>query len=313
MTDDPEPSDGGDPSAEETSEGGRTPDRGPSAKLRASLTDFKNDLQDRVRGLVRAKKAAEQLCRTGALENLDLVQKYTDRLRDADLSSIAMEDRREGAVASLEQFVDRRRQKRRVRFMQTLHERADASDLAFEKLADTPLTLYLEPLTVEVDFETARVDLSYARETLEETDLDPDAVLEAHRSAVDALTDRAIPSEPFFDRLQFAYDMARRARGDAPGDRVDLVDLLTPLTVLSSDAEAWSSADLSELPPYPRPLLAYQIAKLRRDGLLAQNGRRLDLGTATGGSTDDKQQVLFIPSGRGEGQYYLSIRFTDED
>jgi len=289
------------------------PTEDPRDKLRDSLTDFKEDLQEEVRELVRAKKAAEQLCRSGALENLELVRKYTDWLRDADLSVLAMDDRRQGAVASLDRFVERRRQTRRMQFMRALDHRIEDRDCTLEKLGDNPLTFYLEPLTVEVNFDTEEVDLQYARMPLEETTLDPEAVLEAHREAVERLTERAIPSEMFFDRLHFAYQLAYRARGGSPGDRVNLVDLLTPLAVLWSDAESWSHADLTDLSPYPRPLFAYQLAQLRRDGVLADDGRRLDLGTATGGSTEDKNRVIFIPSGPGDGQYYLSIRFTDVD
>jgi hypothetical protein len=286
--------------------------RGPDAELRKALTAFKNDLQDRVRDLLRSKKAAEQLCRKGALENLELVQKYADWLREADLEPIEMDERREKAVSSLDQFVHRRRQKRRMRFMQALHNRADKQDLELEKLSDSPLTFHLEPLTVEADFETGRVQLEYAREPVAETDLEPGAVFEARRSFLDELADRNDSPGAFFDRLHAAYRLAVRARGEAEGDRVDLVDLLAPLALLSTDPDDWRRPNLEDVDGYPRHLLAYQITRLRHEGSLARDGRRIDLGTATGGSTRDKENVLFIPSGGGDGQYYLSLRFTDE-
>jgi hypothetical protein len=286
--------------------------RGPDAELRKALTAFKNDLQESVRDLLRSKKAAEQLCRKGALENLELVQKYADWLREADLTPIEMEERREKAVSSLDQFVHRRRQKRRMRFMQALHNRADKQDLALEKLSDSPLTFHLEPLTVEADFDTGRVQLDYSRETVAETDLEPSAVFEARREFLDDLADRTDSAEAFFDRLHAAYRLAVQARDESEGDRVDLVDLLAPLALLTTDPDEWRRPNLEDVDGYPRHLLAYQIARLRHEGLLTHDGRRIDLGTATGGSTRDKENVLFIPSGGGEGQYYLSLRFTDE-
>ena len=44
--------------------------------------------------------------------------------------------------------------------------------------------------------------------------------------------------------------------------------------------------------------------------LLERRGRRISLGTATGGSTRNKRNVLFVPVSVTDGQYYLSIVFT---
>ncbi len=287
-------------------------ERGPDAALHEALTDFKNDLQERVRDLLRAKKASEQLCREGALENLELVRKYADWLREADLRPIEMDERREKAVSSLDQFVHRRRQKRRMQFMQALQSRADKEDLEIEKLSDSPLTFHLDPLTVEADFEVGHARLKYAREQVAETDLEPAEVMEARREFLDELAERTDGAEAFFDRLHAAYRLALDTRDGAPGDRVDLVDLLAPLALLSAAPEAWRHPGLEDIEPYPRHLLAYQIARLRHEGLLTHGGRRIDLGTATGGSTRNKDDVLFVPSGSSDGQYYLSLRFTDD-
>ena len=285
----------------------------PDAKLHRSLKDFKNDIQDRVRDLLRAKKASEQLCRSGALENLELVQKYADWLQEADLSAIGMNDRRETAVESLEQFVKKRRRRRRMEFMQELHRLADEEDLELEKLSESPLTFFLDPFTVEANFDSGDVRLQYAREDVAEVDLEPAAVLEARDEALDSIGERAVSSEQFFDRLQMAYRLAIASAEKSEGERVDLVDLLAPLALLSSETETWRRPEFDGMISYPRFILAFQLQQLRRDGVLSREGLRLDLGTATGGSTKDKDDVIFIPSGRGEGQYYLSIRFTDED
>jgi hypothetical protein len=283
---------------------------GPEAKLQRALTDFKDDLQRRARPIVRAKKALEQLCRTGGMEDLERVQKYAGRLEDSNLEALDMEERRQKAVDSLDSFARKRKRKRRMQFMQKLHQRADERGVDFEKRSETPLTMYAAPLTLEANFEAGRVTLSYARCELTTTDLDPDAVFEAYDAAVDELEERTIDSEAFFGRLRDAYRLAVRNRGEAEGERVDLVDLLAPLALMSSSADGWRDSSFDAISPYPRYLLSRQLARLRGDGMLTDGDLRIDLGTATGGSTENKEDVVFIPSGKDDGQYYLSIRFT---
>jgi len=287
--------------------------RSPDDKLLRALTDFKEDVQDRVRDLLRAKKASEQLCRDGALENLELVRKYADWLRDANLEPIEMEERRAKAVDSLDAFAERRRNERRMSFMRRLHVGADAQDLAVEKLSESPPAIYVEPFAVQPDFDTGRVELSYGRESVAETDLEPDAVLECRDRLSERLAEKTPAVEEFFDRLELAYELARTSRGRGLGERVELVDLLAPLALLRSDPDGWGERALEEVASYPKYLLAYQLQRLRLEGLLEREGTRVDLGTATGGSTRDKGDVVFIPSGPGDGQYYLSIRLVDEE
>ena len=294
---------------EESEQSERKP-TGRQAKLERALTEFKEELQRRARPIVRAKKATEQLCRTGTLEDLERVQKYAGRLKDSNLEAIEMEERRRGAMDSLDQFIRHRKRKRRQKFLQKLHGRADERGVDFEKRSQTPLTMYAAPLTLEANFETGRVSLSYARCEMAETRLDPEAVFEAYDRAVAELEGRTVDSELFFERLRDAYDLVLRNRGEAKGERVDLVDLLAPLALMSSSADDWRDNSFDAISPYPRYLLSRQLAKLRGDGLLTDGDLRIDLGTATGGSTENKEDVVFIPSGKDDGQYYLSIRFT---
>jgi hypothetical protein len=100
------------------------------------------------------------------------------------------------------------------------------------------------------------------------------------------------------------------ARGHTLGERVDLVDLRLPLALLRTGADRWRRIELAKTPSYERYQLAYQLQRLRKDQLLEKGGLRLDLGSATGGSTRQKHNVLFIPRAGGDGQYYLSLRFV---
>lgn len=304
-------------SEEETGEGAGEQEaerpQSPEEKLVASLSEFKNELQKRVRPLLRSKKALEQICRTGAIENLELVQKYTGWLQKADLEPLELEEERTRAVGGLTKYVERRKRKRRMDFMRGLDRAGRRQDLRVEKLSESPLTVSVHPFTVQADFQANEATLSFARCTVDTVALDPGAVLEAREARREEILEAAVDSERFFERLHRAYRAVLDARREAEGERVDLVDLLAPLALYSSDVEAWRGSDLAAIGPYPRYQLAFQLTQLRRDGLLEHQGRRLDLGTATGGSTEDKDDVLYIPSGPRDGQYYLSIRFTSDN
>jgi hypothetical protein len=87
---------------------------------------------------------------------------------------------------------------------------------------------------------------------------------------------------------------------------VDLVDTLAPLAWLLDPSSGRKTT------PYPRHMLAYQLYRLQREAHLQHEGLRLELGTATGGSTRHKAKVLFVPSSHTEGFYYLSLRFVSK-
>lgn len=310
-------SDEHDPDAESqpAAEGSSTrKEESPAQRLRDTLTDFKVEVQDRVRDLNRAKQALEQICRKDALENLDLVDKYTDWLRKADLTPIELDDRRSAAVQHLDSYVEKTRRRRRLTFMRALHREADRRDIEFQKISESPLTLHVAPFDLEADFETTTGRLSYARNVITEVDLEVEPILEAHQREMTAMKERTLPSPEFFERLLSAYRVALQAHGESVGARVDLVDLLAPLALLESDPSSWRTNELGAIGrDYPRHVLSYQLGRLRRDGMLEHAGHRIDLGTATGGSTEDKRDVLFLPTGPDAGQYYLSIRFTPLD
>ena len=174
-------------------------------------------------------------------------------------------------------------------------------------VSDSPLVLYVHPLTLEVNFEQCKTTWSYAREPMAQSSLDPSDIWNVYGELLDQFRAARIDSKSFWQALKAAYDIVLLKDGKPAGERIDIVDVLVPM------AWIWPHAvQLKKATQFPRYLLAYQIQKLRQDGLIAHNGYRLDLGTATGGSTKNKANVLFIPMGPTEGQYYLTMCFRRE-
>jgi hypothetical protein len=298
-------SDGADTPSDSTSEA-RDRDR-----LVEWLTEIKRGVQEKARPIVRGKKALEQLCRSDAIEDLEKVVTQTDRLRDADLEEIDLEEERMQAVGRLDAYIKRRQRELRMRFAKALDREARRREVTTETISESPLVIRVPPFVVSTDFDREQATLTYAKEQLEEVGLGPDEILDARDKWVDWIRGESVDSESFVRWLQRAYELALEARGQTEGDRVDIVDLRAPLGLLAGDVEDWRRQGDETPETYPRWLLSYQLKHLRRDNMLEYDGKRIDLGTATGGSTDDKDNVLFIRSGREGGQYYLSIRVTE--
>lgn len=268
------------------------------------------ELRKQSAGMRRAEKALDALVARGATDRLDVLARQVPALRDADLAPLGLEAQKAELAARLEAHLQQREGAARGNLLAALARAAAAEGLELTRLTDRPLQVLLAPLVAELDPASGRAQILYAREVVEECPLDPAEVLKARQTALDRIRDESIESAAFFELLHRAYRTVLLARGEAPGERVDLVDLLAPLALLRVAADRWRSTPPAELAPYPRYLLAYQLRRLGRDRLLEKDGLRLELGTATGGSTRNKRDVLFVPTGPTEGQYHLSIRFA---
>lgn len=278
-----------------------------------SLTALRSDLKRRLTGAVRAGKACAGLASVTALRSLAALDRHLPALRDADLAAFGLEERRAELVARLAAHQERLKAQARMALIGELTRAGQGVEVAL--LAETPLTVLVAPLAVEIDLDAGSARVLYAREVVETCEPDAPAILAARQKAMDRIRAEALESAAFFDLARRAYQTVLLARGLQAGERVDLVDLLGPLSVLGRDADDWrkvASGGVKGFAPYPRYLLAYQLHRLRRDGMLAKDGVRLDLGAATAGSTRNKRDVLFVPSSATEGQYYLSIRFASQ-
>lgn len=275
---------------------------GLSAQVGILLSQVESELE----GCREVKRALEGLSKPGALASAALSQKHLSKLREVSLLDAGLCAGRDALVAALEGGLERQHRVERMRLLGELRGAATASGLELVRLGESPPTFLLSPLTVVVDFEVGKARWCYARETLLTTPMEVSAILEGRLTAMAQVRAEALESEAFFTALHQAYRMVLALQGRGEGERVDLVDLLVPLGALREGVSAWRKASRVEV--FPRYLLAYQLHRLRRDNLLERDGVRVDLGTATGGSTRDKRDVLFVPTTATEGQYYLSMR-----
>lgn len=280
------------------------------ANLGEAVEALRRDLKKRLAPLTRALKALDALASDGALDKLDVLDEHVEALREADLASLGFGEVQAAVSNRLGTHHDRVKTRMRTEVLSDLARLG--AGLEISQLTEHPLEVLISPIVAELDISAGKARILYAREVVEAVDLDARLILDAREEAMAHVRALAVDSPVFFDALHRAYRTVLLVRGLGPGDRVDIVDLLAPLAFFRVDVERWRKTDLGKVPSYPRYLLAYQLQRLQRDGLLIKDGLRLELGAATGGSTRNKQDVIFIPTSPTDGQYYLSIRFLSQ-
>lgn len=277
-------------------------------QLIAQLARVNTTLSDKARHLDRALKAAKKLAQPGALVAMAQLEKYLPALRECP-TTLSLEEL-PPLVSDIEAHLEHLRRFGRHQIIGALRSRAIDEGLSEPALlAEQPPTLFIAPFTCELDLDRGEARLLFAREIVTTAELEVDAIYKTRAEAMARIQDEAIPASEFFSLLHTAYRTVLMARGKAHGERVDLVDLLAPIALLRNDVDAWRKLELSRVAAFPRYLMSYQLRRLRKERALEKNGLRLELGTATGGSTRNKTNVLFLPTRGDEGQYYLSLCF----
>lgn len=270
-------------------------------------------LAERVRAVARAAQAAEKRLkgvpdpRGVPLEAAAAIATVRDVVAAAEALAA-------GGGASLDEVqraVDDLAARWRLTRLGAIRDAAARADLPFAQLTSDEVRVGEATVLLKLDRGTAEV--RYAREPLATVPADAEAIVAEVRRQIGALA-AASPEPPaLFDQLVAAYRALIGRRGLAFGDRVELVDLLPELFVLRQPDAFWKKQDPKRLQPVSRAQLAWDLDRLQRARALTRNGLRLVLGTATGGSTAKKAQVLFLEAGSAGGQYYLTFAVRRAD
>lgn len=166
------------------------------------------------------------------------------------------------------------------------------SDIVPRLIAERPQPEWrLGPLTVVVGKERAR--LLYAREPVAAARADADEIAAAWRRALDKLSARSRPPGELLPLLADAYGRALARRAAAGDGRVPLVDVRAALA------------------GYTRAQFAWDLARLVRERRLVVDGRRVEIGVATGHATARRSRVVWLePDAAGGGAWYETFRLV---
>jgi len=212
------------------------------------------------------------------------------------------------AAEAVKTWCQNEERQRPLRFGKQLREAAEVAGLTCQTVGSSPPTFRLDPLTVELDFKKGEALLTYARQEVSRTPLDADQILRERGKLLASLETADFQPEEFLARIYEAYRRCLGAAGHKLGERVDLVDLLPELAFLLQSDRFRKDPSRESFRPYGKVRFAFDLARLRRCRTLEHAGARMTLGTATLGSTRNKDRVLFLEEA-GQGQYYLSLAF----
>jgi hypothetical protein len=140
-----------------------------------------------------------------------------------------------------------------------------------------------------------RATLRFAREPVGWAKPNAGAIVDALKRARDRLIARSLEPDALLPKLVAAYKALVGKRKKA-GERARLVDVGTRLR--------------TQVRNYTRAQFAWDIARLVREQRLVVDGRRVDLGIATGHAAERRSSVVWIESDSG-GAFYESLRFVE--
>lgn len=177
-----------------------------------------------------------------------------------------------------------------------LRRAAEREGLLPRLVSERPEEWRLGPLTVALKAAGA-AELRYARVAVARSSADPTAIMGAWARAIDLLRARSLPPDAFLLLLSDCYASLIDKAGLPAGERVSLVTLRTEVARRKRGQT--------------RAQFAWDVNRLRRERRLVYQGRRIDLGVATGNAALIRSRVVWIEDDSGSGQYYVSFRMLE--
>ena len=263
-------------------------------------------LQEAASRLVKASTAAEKNLRAvnaasadpqGALAALASLAPLRASLDAPQLASPALSALESEVAESVDAW--------RMRWLGELSRAAEAAGVEFARLTSDEVRV--GEATVRLHLSRGEAEVCYAREVLDTVRAEPAIVVAAAQRAIATLRRPTDDAPAIFDELVAAYRVLLARSGQPFGERVSLVDLITPLFFVRQPDGFWRKPDAKSARLVTRAQLAFDLDTLQRARCLERGGLRIALGTATGGSTAKKQQVLFLESAPAGGQYFLTF------
>ncbi len=268
------------------------------------------EVEDKSKEMARLHKALKSLTSPRTLESPRKVQDACQLLQEIDPKGFGLDMSFAELIEAATADQQARLKERKIQFGRSLTESAEENALRCRMIATDPMEFSIPPFTVTVDLAKNLARIHYARLVMEELPARPDRIMTGLQKNLKAL-EGGWSAEAFFDALYNAYQIAIFEKGERQGERVQVADLL-PRVALAFQTDRFRSDPVAgHYRAYGRVRLAYDLSRLRREGVVQRNGWRLNLGTATGSSTQDKKKVLYVEERPGQGQYYLSVWFTD--
>jgi hypothetical protein len=261
-----------------------------------------SELEDNQRTL---KKQLQLLKRVQALVKDDPQARALKKVTSA-LASVSANPTEE-VYQTLREWTEKEEETRKQRLREGLSAICANQDRALEVISRDPLELRIAPFHLGINVEKDTVHLLFARNKITKTSAKATEIMAAWQAAFSQLEGPNWTAESFLEKLYAAWKRC------SPNAACELIDVLPELTLLYQSKSFRQNPTTKNFTPYSRVQFSYDLWRLRRDKCFSANGKRLTLGTATGASAQDKKRVIWVEDGRGSGQYFLTIRFNEEN
>lgn len=234
----------------------------------------------------------------------------TEKLRKSDRSAVT-EDRYERVISALDEASRNEVNNVQFLFARDLRSVFEAEGIPIK---GNPPQFISEPLVIDVDLQSGKVNLKYGHETLnpKPVKLEPEQALSAYHKAKKALTGRKLNLNDFLEILFEAYRRALFQTGGQIGDRVNIVDCYRETVWLKQTPSFKKSPSKQSFSDYTRAYFTYDILQLQKNNLMIYKNYRLRLGTATIEVAGNASRTIWLPRNAEEGSYMMDIYWSRE-
>jgi len=190
-----------------------------------------------------------------------------------------------------------------------LERRCAGENVPFQCVSRQDLEYRVGPMTAAFDPPAGACRVSYAREFVAATALDPDKIWKEIARGIQTLRDGYRDAGTFFEEILVAYKGLLGEAGLKFGDRIELADIPGRMSARRQPRKYWADPEGQRFRAVSRAMLAFGLDALIREKGLSQGGFRLRLGSATMDTTKKKIDVMYLEKGQSGGQFYLTLWF----
>lgn len=176
---------------------------------------------------------------------------------------------------------------------------------------DGPIDLRIAPFGIVIDRTKGQAVIKFAREVLEKTPAEADAIMVGYDAAYRQL-DGPFDADEFHRHCLRGWQAARAATG-ARTERVEITDFLPYLALQRQEKKFFRDPRQKTFRDYTRVQFAWDVLRLRQARKFVVDGWRLNIGAASGTSATDKKRVIFMEDENGQGEYKLTVYFVREE
>lgn len=282
----------------------------PPLPLHARMAEIQAELRQEAKALTKLAIALGPLTKEKACTDLAKLPALIEKVAAKVAAIPGAAERGDEIVAGFRDAVVARKRLLRERLAAELREACAAKGLELRVVTrEEPVEVRIPPLAVVIDRDKGTAELQFAKLALASVAATPDAILTLHESTIETLN-RDWDPQRFFSACHRAWLAARGTGVGGAGDRVEILDFLPYLALQLQKPAFHREPTQKNFRDYSRARFAWDLLRLRREGLLTQDGQRLNLGVATGSTASQKRRVVWIEDEHGDGEYKLTVFFT---